>query len=69
MSAFREALSKSPEYKELEKAVKNGKTPLGVLGLTAIHKAHLINSLCADCSRKALVVMPDESSATKFCET
>lgn len=68
MSAFREALSKSPEYKEFEKAVKNGKTPLGVLGLTAIHKAHLISSLCADSSRKALVVMPDESSATKFCE-
>lgn len=68
MSAFREALSKSPEYKELEKAVKNGKTPLGALGLTAIHKAHLISSLCADSSRKALVVMPDESSATKFCE-
>lgn len=68
MAAFKEALSKSPEYKELEKAIKGGKTPIGVLGLTAIHKAHLISSLCAEKSRKALVVMPDESSATKFCE-
>lgn len=68
MAGFREALKNAPEYKELEKSVKKGSLPLGVLGVTQIHKAHIINTLCGNLGRKALVIMPDESSATKLCE-
>jgi len=68
MSGFTALLRKSPEYEALERAVKLSRLPLGVLGVTQIHKAHLVNCLCGDLSRKGVVVMPDEASATKLCE-
>lgn len=68
MSAFAEVLKASPEYKTLEKAVKSKKLPVGVLGVSGIHKAHIINSLCGNLGRRALVIMPDEAAATKLCE-
>ena len=68
MSAFAEVLKTSPEYKTLEKAVKSKKLPVGVLGVSGIHKAHIINSLCGNLGRRALVIMPDEAAATKLCE-
>ncbi len=68
MSAFKESLTGSVQFAELEKEIDSKRMPLGVLGLTAIHKAHIISSLCADKKRKALVVMPDEASATKLSE-
>lgn len=66
--AFKEALKNSDEYKGLVKDISADRVPLGVLGVTQIHKVHLISSLCGELNRKALVVMPDEASATKFCE-
>lgn len=68
MSAFAEVLKASPEYKTLEKAVKSKNLPVGVLGVSGIHKAHIINSLCGNSGRRALVIMPDEAAATKLCE-
>ena len=68
MSAFTEVLKTSPEYMTLEKAVKDRSLPVGVLGVSGIHKAHLVNSLCGNLGRRALVIMPDEAAATKFCE-
>lgn len=68
MPAFREILKPSPEYREVEKAIKSNRLPLGVLGVSGIHKAHIINTLCGNLGRRALVVMPDEASATKLCE-
>ena len=68
MSAFAEVLKTSPEYKTLEKAVKSKNLPVGVLGVSGIHKAHIINSLCGNLDRRALVIMPDEAAATKLCE-
>lgn len=68
MSAFAEVLKTSPEYKTLETAVKSKNLPVGVLGVSGIHKAHIINSLCGNLDRRALVIMPDEAAATKLCE-
>ena len=68
MSAFAEVLKTLPEYKTLEKAVKSKNLPVGVLGVSGIHKAHIINSLCGNLDRRALVIMPDEAAATKLCE-
>lgn len=68
MSAFAEVLKTSHEYKTLEKAVKSKNLPVGVLGVSGIHKAHIINSLCGNLGRRALVIMPDEAAATKLCE-
>ena len=68
MPAFREPLKGSPEYKTLCAAVQNRRLPVGVLGLSGIHKAHLIDTLCGNSGRRALVLMPDEASATKLTQ-
>lgn len=68
MLAFRDILKNAPEYKDLKKAVNAKRLPAGVLGLSAVHKAHMIHTLCGDLDRRALVVLPDEASATKLCE-
>lgn len=66
MSGFREPLKGSPEYEALCTAVQKKRLPCGVLGLSGIHKAHLMDTLCGNFSRRALVLMPDEASATKL---
>ncbi len=65
MSGFRESLKDSPEYRAVLTAVQKRRLPLGVLGLSAIHKAHIADALCAALRKRALIVMPDEASATK----
>ena len=67
MSAVNELLRESGNFEQLLTALEKKKVPLGVLGLTNLHKAHIISSLCALSGRKGLVVMPDEASATKLC--
>lgn len=68
MTAFGEALHKLPEYASAKKAVEKGRLPAGILGLSHIHKAHIISALCGDFNRKGLVLMPDEAAATRLCE-
>ena len=53
------------EYDELSRAIDKRMLPMGVLGLSHIHKVHFIHSLCAEKKRKALIITPDESSASK----
>lgn len=66
-TAFSKVLENSPEFLEISRSIKNGRLPQGVLGLSHIHKAHYIFSLCEALSRKALIITPDEGTATKLC--
>lgn len=66
MSGFREALKTASEYRSLQSAVEKRRLPLGVLGLSPIHSAHIIDMLCGNLAKQALVVLPDEASATKL---
>lgn len=68
MSGFQEPLKASPEYKTLALAVKKRRLPLGVLGLAGVQKANLAATLCGDLNRRALLVLPDEATATKLTE-
>jgi len=68
LSCFSKLLSGNPEYLSVQNAVKRGRLPAGVLGLSQIPKAHLIHTLCEENSRRALVVLPDESSANRLAE-
>lgn len=54
------------EYEELSRAVDKNQLPLGVLGLSHIHKAHFIHSLCTEKKRRALIITPNESMASKL---
>lgn len=47
-------------------AVKSGRLPMGFLGLSGVHKAHYISSVCSELDKKALIICPDEGQATKL---
>ena len=68
MSAFTKAILNSAEYSAVEGSIKKGFLPQGVLGLIPVQKAHIISSLTESLQRKALVVVPDESTAIKLCD-
>lgn len=66
MSCYSKLLKNCSVYKDVLRYVQTGLAPSGVTGLPSAPKAHLIHALCEDCSRRAVVVMPDEGSARKF---
>lgn len=66
MSCFSDVLKESDEYKALLRTVVNKKTPSGIVGLSLVHKAHFIHSLCDDSGKKGLVITTDEASAQKI---
>ena len=66
MSCFLNTIKDLVEYNELSRAVDSNRLPMGVLGLSHIHKAHFIHSLCEEKKRKALIIVPDEGSASRL---
>ncbi len=66
MSCFSQVLNKSNEYGAILRAMHGGKTPLGLVGVSLIHRAHFVHSLCIDAKKKGLVITPDEASAQKL---
>lgn len=68
MSGFSKAIKSSQEYSAVENSIVKGFLPQGVLGLVPVQKAHLISSLAESLEKKALVIVPDEATAVRFCE-
>lgn len=66
MSCFSQIPVSIPEYKSLFAAVEDARLPAVVTGLSHIHKAHLIHSLCEKNGRRAVVVTADEAEATRL---
>jgi transcription-repair coupling factor (superfamily II helicase) len=56
------------EYRSLEDAVKTSVLPACATGLSNVHKAHVIYSLCERTGRTALVIAPDEMEGTRLTE-
>lgn len=67
MKFLKHVLNRLPEYRSLSAAIDKRQTPAAATGLSGIHKAHLIYSLCAQKSRRAFVVASDESEAQRLC--
>ena len=55
------------EFRALENAVKNSVLPAAVTGISGVHKANIIYSLCARLGRRAFVVAGDEPEANRLC--
>ncbi len=68
MSCFTEKLKTAPEYSTVLKGIFSGRLPMGVLGLSHIHKANFTAALCEDTGKSALVITPDESQATRLVQ-
>ena len=61
MKFLKHVLNRLPEYRSLCAAIDKKQTPAAVTGLSGIHKAHLIASLCSQKGRRAFVVASDEA--------
>ncbi len=68
MSAFSHALNTLEEYRSVTRDIRNHTLPLAVTGLSAVHKANLIGSLCEDLNVPAIVVAEDEKTASLLAE-
>ncbi|WP_411677191.1 transcription-repair coupling factor [Caproicibacter sp.] len=55
------------EFSDLEAAVDSRMLPAAVTGVSGVHKANIIYSLCADRRRRAFVVAGDEAEAQRLC--
>lgn len=67
MPFFDNFLTALPEYRSLEKAVEKERLPLGVTGVSHVHRAHIISTLCRRTNRRGLVLVGDEGEGTKLC--
>ena len=68
MKFLTSAVAGLPEFKSLEAAVTGGALPAAVTGLSGIHKANIVYSLCSVPGRRAFVVAGDESEAARLCD-
>lgn len=68
MSGFKVLSEKSSEYSAVVRCFQKGFLPQGILGLLPVQKAQIISSLTESLQKKALVIVPDESSAAKLCD-
>lgn len=68
MSFISNNLQQCFEYRELSKAIDSKRLPMGVLGLSHIHKAHFISALAEEKAKKILVITPDEATAVKLSD-
>lgn len=66
MSCFSQVLHGSAEYKSILSTIKRNRLPMGVLGLSHIHKAHIAAALCEDTVRCGLIITPDEAQASRL---
>ncbi len=66
MSCFSNSIKDLIEYNELSRAIDSRRLPMGLLGMSHVHKAHFIHSLCDEKRRKALIIVPDEHTATRL---
>ena len=68
MSCFSAVWQESQEFNTILMDIRGRRLPLGVLGLSPVHKAHLLAALCETLGRRALVVAPDEPQAARLAE-
>ena len=66
MNCYTQISKQIPEFRSVASAIQKNRIPMGATGLSHIHKAHLISSLCMALLRKALVITPDEAQATRM---
>ena len=68
MSCFSKVLRASAEYKTISNAIREHRLPAGVTGVSPIHKAHLVHSLCEDEGCRAVLIVADEAEGSRLVE-
>ncbi len=67
MSFLTSITDKLTSYNDLKDAIQKNRLPAAISGLSAVHKAHFISSICAQTGRKAIVIAADDLEAGKIC--
>lgn len=67
MEFLTKAIGLTQEFAALESAVRRNQLPAAVTGVTGVHKANIIYSLCSQLGRRAFVVAGDEPEANRLC--
>ena len=65
-TALTGVFSRLEEYPRLFSALKEGKTPLALSGLAAVHRAHLAAALHKDTGRPLVLVCADDAEARRM---
>ncbi|MDR1928158.1 MAG: DEAD/DEAH box helicase, partial [Oscillospiraceae bacterium] len=68
MSCFSALWQESQEFQTILTDLRGHRLPMGILGLSSVHKAHLAAALCETLPRRALLVAPDELQARRLAE-
>ncbi|MBP5459876.1 MAG: hypothetical protein J6Y62_06930, partial [Clostridia bacterium] len=73
MSGFSQSIAQHDTYQEILSTIRAGRFPFGILGTTAMHKVVLLHALLESLNeagghRRAMVLVPDEGTATKMAE-
>ena len=68
MPFFENFLKGLPEYHSLFTSIEKNRLPCGVTGVSHIHRAHLITTLCDALHRRAVILVSDEGEGTRLCE-
>ena len=61
-------ISSWEEYKKVSAALRGGRWPVLLTGVSQIHKAQVLAALCRETGRGALVITQDEQTAVRLCE-
>lgn len=66
MRFINEVLKRDADFTSLLKDLSKGRLPLACTGLSSIHKAAVVSSLCRERGRKAVIITQDEASANEM---
>lgn len=68
MNSIAKQMIRIPEYQKVDCALKSGRTPVLVTGVSAVHKAQIIHALSETRGQGAVVITQDEQTAARLCE-
>ena len=66
MNGLIRAVKQLDEYKQTLEAVMQNRVPVGMTGLSHIHKAHFASALADDTKKPVLIITPDEAQASRL---
>ena len=71
MKLYPKIAERIPQYQDMAEAIQNNLTPILAVGLSAVHKAHFIESTAASMSftgKTIAVIAEDEQNAVKIAD-
>ena len=68
MNPFIQSIEKLGSLKQLSSAITKRETPCAVTGVSSVHKAQMILSLCKNLEKKVLILTEDDATALKLSD-